>query len=180
MISRMTADNHNHNQGHRVDIIDIPSPRTSSNEDAAERESTELSSGWDNATDVLLTTWREEAKKFVHIQTTSYFFYRRLNNWITYPSILLSAFASIGTFATVHESSPFKFALAAAAFASGTLVAVNKHLRAAEKSQAYLLKVREFENLVRDIDFIQSQQRTDALIQLKADFERITATSDAF
>jgi len=168
----MTAsDNHNH----RVDIIDIiipsPSLRTSSQED---RSSSSLGS-WDNATDVLLSSWRHEAKRAAQVQTESYYFYQRIHNWITYPSILLSAFASIGTFATVHDTASLKFAIATSSFVSGTLVAINKHLRAAEKSQEHQSKSREFEKLVRDIDFITSQQRSEALVQLKADFERITS-----
>lgn len=170
----MVADHHNH--GHRVDIIDIPSPRASDDIVDFSSSSSDKESSWDSATDLLLTSWMNEARKASRVQLTSYYFYQRINNWITYPSILLSAFASIGTFATEEQKIPsLKFCLAAAAFVSGTLVAVNKQLRAAEKSQEHLLKAREFEKLIRDIEYIQSQRGSEALVQLKADFERITA-----
>lgn len=139
-------------------------------------------SEWRVVHDELLKTWRRQASVNLWLQTASAYYYERINNWITYPTILVSAMTSVGIFSTDNEI--VRYALAGVSLFSACMSALNRQIRAAERAQEYSIKARELGKFVRDLNFllmIEYHQRPnvrEALTRIRCDFDRINDTQN--
>lgn len=135
-------------------------------------------SKWNDSHDNLLKLWRKQASINLWLQLASNYFYTRLNDYLSYPAIIVSAATSIGVFGS-DDSLKGKFAISILALVSGILTAVNKHCRAAEKGQEYALRAKDYYTFIREIDFILSRTReerppmTETLERVKSTYDRI-------
>jgi hypothetical protein len=111
---------------------------------------------WKPEHDKLLTTWRQQAATNLWLQVGSGYYYRKLDDFLAYPSIILSTITSISVFATLQNNSYGPYLTSVMALASGILVGINKHAKAAEKAECFTICSKEYYALIREIDFILS------------------------
>ena len=116
--------------------------------------------GWKDYHDELLKSWRKQATISLWLSLASKYMYNRINNWLTYPSIILSAMTSIGIagFECVPE---LRYILSGMTLLSGVLTGINQHVQAAEKSQEFYLRAKDYYSVVREIEYILSIDKTD-------------------
>lgn len=86
--------------------------------------------------------------------------FNRINNWLTYPSIILSAMTSIGIagFDCMEQT---RYVLSAMTLMSAILTGINQHFQAAEKSQEFLLRAKDYYAVIRDIEYILATDKQD-------------------
>lgn len=137
---------------------------------------TDRMSKWHEGHDNLLRIWRKQAAINLWLQLASNYYYHKLNDCLSYPSIIISAATSIGVFGS-DNSMVGKYAISILALMSGILTAVNKHCRAAEKSQEFALRAKDYYTFIREIDFILSICK-DERKDMGETLERIRSTYD--
>jgi hypothetical protein len=135
---------------------------------------------WDDHHDALLKTWKRQASINHWLQLASAYYYAKVNNWMAYPTILVSALTSVGIFAS--DDRIVKYVLASLSLASACVIAINKQTRVAEKAEDYGSKARELGKFIRDLNFLltlKRDQRPDvreSITKLRCDFDRINDT----
>ena len=133
---------------------------------------------WCDQHENLLKLWKKQAAINLWLQLASNYYYSKLNDYLSYPSIVLSAATSISVFGSDCDLKA-KFAISILALVSGVLTAINKHLRAAEKGQEYALRAKDYHTFIREIDFILATNReerpnaTDTLERIRGYYDRI-------
>lgn len=138
--------------------------------------------GWDQTHDRLLVTWRKQSCINLWLQMSSAYYFQHLNNWIVYPTILISAASSMGFLAESCPGEVVRYILASISIISACLTALSRQTRAAEKAQEYSIKAREYGTFIRNLNFLLTldfRQRPDpreTLAKLRADFDRINET----
>ena len=136
---------------------------------------------WHDAHENLLKTWRRQASINMWLQTASSYYYRRMNGYLAYPSILLSAVTSIGVFGidTCNNALGGKYITSCMSLASAFLIGINKHAQAAEKAQEFMLRSRDFYSMIRDIDVLLSTPKeergtcSEIMTRMRSEFDRI-------
>lgn len=141
-----------------------------------ERLNIERCGKWDESHDNLLKLWRKQASINLWLQLASNYYYAKLNDYLSYPAIIVSAATSIGVFGS-DNSLAGKFAISILALIAGTLTAINKHCRAPEKSQEFALRAKDYYTFIREIDFIMSTKREERPVMSET-LERVKATYD--
>ena len=147
-------------------------------QDQLSRITLEQQGKWNESHDMLLKLWRKQASINLWLQLASNYYYTRMNDYLTYPAIIVSAATSIGVFGS-DDSLKGKFAISILALLSGILTAINKHCRAAEKGQEYALRAKDYYTFIREIDFILSTSKeerpsmTETLERVKSAYDRI-------
>lgn len=131
---------------------------------------------WTDAHDNLLKVWRKQSTINLWLQLASSYYYARLNDYFSYPSIIISAATSISVFGN-DNSLGGKFAIAILALLSGILTAINKHCRAAERGQEFALRAKDYYTFIRDIDFILATHK-DERSDMGETLERVKSTYD--
>lgn len=131
---------------------------------------------WNENHDNLLQNWRKQASINLWLQLASNYYYTRLNDYLSYPAIIVSAATSIGVFG-IDDNLGGKLAISVMALVTGILTAINKHCRAAEKGQEFALRAKDYYTFIREIDFILSTSR-DERGDLGETLERVKNTYD--
>lgn len=140
---------------------------------------------WHDAHESLLKTWRRQASINMWLQTASSYYYRRMNGYLAYPSILLSAVTSIGVFGidTCDNALGGKYITSCMSLISAFLIGINKHAQAAEKAQEFMLRSRDFYSMIRDIDVLLSTPKhergtcSEVMTRMRSEFDRIVNMS---
>lgn len=138
---------------------------------------------WKPEHDELLATWRHQAAVNLWLQVGSSYYYRKLADFLAYPSIILSTITSISVFATLQNSKIGPYLTSAMAMLSGILVGVNKHVKAAEKAECFSICSKEYYALIREIDFILSTPtferaaKKETLANIQTTFDKVVEMS---
>lgn len=137
---------------------------------------------WHDGHNNLLQHWRKQASINLWLQIASNYYYLRINDWLSYPSILLSASLSIGVFG-LDTGLKGQFVSAALAMLAGILVAINKHVGSPEKAQAHMLRAKDYYGFVRYLDcllstsFEERDPMSETMMRIKENFNRIVDMS---
>jgi hypothetical protein len=137
---------------------------------------------WHEGHNSLLQHWRKQASINLWLQIASNYYYLRINDWLCYPSILLSASLSIGVFG-LGTNMTGQFVSAVLAMLAGILVAINKHLGSPEKAQAHILRAKDYYGFVRCLDcllstvFEERDPMSETMLRIKENFNRIVDMS---
>ena len=137
---------------------------------------------WHEGHNSLLQHWRKQASINLWLQIASNYYYVRINDWLSYPSILLSATLSISVFG-LGSGKVGQFVSAIIAMLAGILVAVNKHLGSQTKAQAHMLRAKDYYGFVRYLDcllstaFEERDPMTETMQRIKDNFNRIVDMS---
>lgn len=137
---------------------------------------------WHEGHNKLLQHWRKQASINLWLQIASNYYYLRINDWLSYPSILLSASLSIGVFG-LGTGLPGQFVSAVLAMMAGILVAINKHVGSPEKAQAHMLRSKDYYGFVRYLDcllstsFEERNPMSETMLRIKDNFNRIVDMS---
>lgn len=132
---------------------------------------------WDESHDILIKSWRKQASINIWLQQASSYYYARLSDWTTYPCIVSSVLTAISVFSIEHEA--VKYVVAGLSLVSSVLLAVNKHSRAAEKSQQYSSTARDYASFIRYLNFIsiltgvQKPPMKETIAKVRSDFDKI-------
>lgn len=140
---------------------------------------------WSANHDVLLTSWRRQATINLWLQAASSYFYKRMHDWLSYPSIIISGITSVSIFGLDHKDSEQfgKYWTSGMVLIVSILIGISKHTRAAENAQDHMLRARDFYSLIREIDVMLITTYKDrppvaeAMINIRHAFERIIDTS---
>ena len=135
-------------------------------------------SEWRESHSALLREWKRQAAVCLWLQIASHYHYARINNWITYPTVIITAATSIGIWG-VENSEIGKFIMSGVSLFAGILATVAKHCRAAEKSNEFQLRSKEYLGIIREIDYILAldlDQRplvSETMLRIRGAFDRI-------
>lgn len=133
---------------------------------------------WKESMETILKSWRREASVNLWLQLASYYYYSSIADFLTYPSIVLSAGTSIGVFG-LQDTLAGKYVASVLVLSAGVLTSLLKHSRASEKSQTFMLCSKDYYMLIRDIDYILTTEPadraspTDVLQKVKITYDRI-------
>lgn len=131
---------------------------------------------WHESHDNLLKAWRKQASINLWLQIASNYYYGRLNDFLSYPAIIIAAVTSIGVFG-IDNTLLGKYITSILALMTGTLTAVNKHLQAAEKAKEFMLCAKDYYMFIREIDYILATVK-DERPNIIETMNRIRATYD--
>lgn len=137
---------------------------------------------WKQEYEAILMSWRKLSAINMWLSLASKHMFEKINNWLTYPSIIISVFMSIGIIglnncsdgATVET-----YVLASLTLIAAILTTINKHLGAAEKSHEFYVRSKEYYALIREIDYILALNIHDrpevfeTIVRMRADLEKI-------
>lgn len=98
----------------------------------------------------LLNKWKYKLFVQLWLQENSMHFYAQLNNWITYPIIVISSISSATLFST--NSVPIKYTVACMSLVTGILTAISRQMRPAELYQQHASATLRYMSLLRMID----------------------------
>ena len=133
---------------------------------------------WMEYHDDILRNWKKQAAINLWLALASKYRFDIINNWLTYPCIVISASTSIGILG-LDKFEGGKYALSSVVLFSAILTAISKHFGAAEKSQEFYMRSKDYFAFIRELDYILSlhfNERNnviETLTRLKAQFDRI-------
>lgn len=133
---------------------------------------------WRESHTELLHEWKRQAAVCLWLQIASHYHYARINNWITYPTVVITAATSIGIWG-IENSEIGKFIMSGVSLFAGILATVAKHCRAAEKSNEFQLRSKEYLGIIREIDYIlaldvdQRPNVAETMLRIRGAFDRI-------
>lgn len=110
----------------------------------------ESTNDWQPEHEALLESWK--AKLFVQmwLQERSMYFYRDINNYLTYPIIAISSISSATLFSTNNEI--VKNVIGALTLTTGVLTAITRQMRPAELYQQHAIATLRYQTLIRTIN----------------------------
>lgn len=133
---------------------------------------------WRLSHQALLHEWKRQAAVCLWLQIASHYHYSKINNWLTYPTVIITAFTSVGVWG-IEGSEAGKYIMSSVSLFAGILATVSKHCRAAEKSNEYQLRSKEYLGIIREIDYIlaldedQRPEVGETLLRIRSAFDRI-------
>ena len=133
---------------------------------------------WRESHQLLLHEWKRQAAVCLWLQIASHYHYSRINNILTYPTVIITAFTSVGVWG-IEGSTAGKYVMSSVSLVAGILATVSKHCRAAEKSNEFQLRSKEYLAIIREIDYIlaldedQRPEVGETLMRIRATFDRI-------
>lgn len=133
---------------------------------------------WRESHKALLHEWKRQAAVCMWLQLASHYHYARINNWLTYPTVVITAFTSIGVWG-IESSTAGKFVMSTVSLFAGILATISKHCRAAEKSNEFQLRSKEYLGIIREIDYIlaldedQRPEVGETMLRIRSTFDRI-------
>jgi hypothetical protein len=119
---------------------------------------------WSPQYEALMAKWRKECAIQMWLQQASHQYYTRLDNWFSYPSIVLSTIISIGIFASFAECADhalLNYGMGFLALSSAALTGINKQMMSAERAAEHRTHAQEYQVLVRHIDYVLNLTCTD-------------------
>lgn len=128
--------------------------------------------------DEILRSWKKQAAINLWLALASKYRYDIINNWLTYPCIIISALTSIGIIG-MDNIMWGKYAMSGLTLFSAILSAINKHYGAAEKSQEFYMRSKDYYSFIRELDYLLNldvRERPmvyECLTRLRAAFDRI-------
>lgn len=98
----------------------------------------------------ILKEWK--AKCFVNLwlQDASAYHYASINNWLSYPIIVISTASSATLFAT--DNVIVKYAVGILSLMSGIFASITRQMKPGEMHQQHTLTMRRYDSLIRHID----------------------------
>jgi hypothetical protein len=105
----------------------------------------------------------------------SSYYYKRLNTFLAYPSIIVSTVASIGAFGFGQVS---KYVASSLSLLAAVLVALGQYTQSAQRAQDFVMRAKDFYAIIREIDFILSLPMTErenaplTMSRVKVQFDR--------
>ena len=140
-----------------------------------ESKKKQIAEGWSDEQEQILKQWAEKAAGYRWLHEQSARHYRRLNNRLVYPQILINTVAGVGGFGITTSGEGQQFAFFAYAIAiiniiGALLVSVQKFIRAAEKSETHSTVERQFAAFFRNISLelsLNPRDRTECIEMCK-------------
>lgn len=137
-------------------------------------------SEWKQEHETILLSWRKIAAINMWLSLASKYMYERVNNWLAYPSVIMSVLTSIGVVGldTCGDQSWANYLMSSVALVAAILTTINKHTGAAEKTHEFYVRSKEYYALIREIDYILAlhiDDRPDAfetMVRLRAEMEK--------
>lgn len=138
---------------------------------------------WNAQYDMLLKTWRKQCAINMWLQLSSYYHYRRINRWLSYPSIIFSAVASVGIFSMADSCSDDiqveRYVMGSFSLISAMLMSINNHIRSTERSHEHLQCSNNFLKLIRSLDYVLAlnyddrPSPTEVIAEYRASIDKI-------
>lgn len=141
---------------------------------------------WCDKYDDLLKRWRKYCAIHMWLQMRSYYLYSTIDDWLTYPVILLSTASSIGIFSTPSTdcastgSKIERYVMGSLALLAAVLASINKHNQSADKAYNYQERCREYQMLIRKINYILAQPYEDrnevaeVVTEIRGEIDKVT------
>jgi hypothetical protein len=135
--------------------------------------------GWGTSHEDLLKNWRKQCTVSLWLSFASKYYFEKINNWLSYPSIVLSTISSVGIVGWDCDHVGM-YVMSAAMLLAGILTTINKHLMAAEKSHEFYLRGKDYYALIRSIDYYLALDRDDrpssdeVVLTLRTNLDKIT------
>ena len=135
-------------------------------------------SDWTSNHDDILRSWRKQCAISMWLALASKYYYSSMNNWLTYPGIIISAITSIGIVGLGCDG-PGLYVLSILNLLGGILNTVCKQAQPAEKSQDFYLRAKDYYTLIREIDYLLAINTHDrppvneVMVRIKSDLDRI-------
>ena len=125
----------------------------------------------------ILKAWK--AKCFVNmwLQSRSKYYYRTIQNYLSYPVIIISSCSGVALFSI--QQTYINYVVGGLSLVSGVLIAVMRQLRPEELEHSYSTTTKKYQTLIRKIDTIldvPSEMRKRSPEQC---IERVTIEIDA-
>jgi hypothetical protein len=149
-----------------------------------ESKKKKIAEGWSDEQEQILKKWAEKAAGYRWLHEQSARHYRRLNNRLVYPQILINTIAGVGGFGitTSGESRQFAYvgyAIAVINIIGALLTSFQKFISAAEKSEMHSTVERQFAAFFRNISLelaLNPRDRTECIEMCKScryDYDRL-------
>lgn len=133
---------------------------------------------WKEYHDNLLRQWRKHASISLWLSLASKYMYTRINNWLSYPVIVLSVGTSIGI-AGLSCDPIGNYVMSGLTVLTAIFASINQHVKAAEKAHEFYMRAKDYYSLIREIDYILALDRSDrpepndTLLNLRNKFDKI-------
>lgn len=121
-------------------------------------------SSWNEQYDTLMKNWRKQCAINMWLQMASHYYYRRIHQFLTYPSIIFSAVASVGIFSMsdCKETSQIeRYIMGSFSLLAALLTSINNHIQSLEKANEHKHCAYNFLKLVREMDYILTLRYED-------------------
>lgn len=136
-----------------------------------EQKKQDIIDSWSKEQEQILKIWAEKAAGYRWLHEKAGRHYRRLNNNLTYPQIILSTLAGVGGFgiSSATESygmTYFGYGIAMINIVTALLISLQKFMMAAEKSENHTAIGRQFASFYRNITLelsLNPRDRTNCL-----------------
>jgi hypothetical protein len=139
---------------------------------------------WNESYDRMLLEWRKFCSIHMWLQDKSYYFFKRVDSWLTYPAILISAATSIGIFSISScandEAKIKQYITGTLAMSVAILASLSKHLDSSSKMHQFSQTCKEYQSIIRKINFILNQNYEDrnevmeVMTELRGEVDRVT------
>ncbi len=108
---------------------------------------------WDKEHELILKQWKSKMFVKLWLQNQSAYFYRHLNNFLSYPIIILSSISSATLFVSNETTNTnINLIIGAVTLVTSILASINRHLKPSEVETNYKLSTYKYSNLIRNID----------------------------
>lgn len=108
---------------------------------------------WKKEHETILKQWKSKIFVKLWLQNQSSYFYKYLNNLLSYPIIILSSASSATLFVSnQNTSSSVNLIVGLLTLITGILASINRHLKPSEVETNYKLTTHKYSNLIRNID----------------------------
>lgn len=133
---------------------------------------------WQPYHEELMRSWKKQAAINLWLALASKYRYDIINNWLTYPCVIISAFTSIGIIG-IESYVAGRYVMSGLTMFAAIMTAVNKHFGAAEKSHEFYMRSKDYYAFIREIDYlltVSSAERPpvdECMMRLRSTFDRI-------
>jgi hypothetical protein len=125
-------------------------------------ESLENPKEWKIEYENIVCSWRKLAAINMWLSLASKYMYERINNWLSYPSVVLSVITSIGIIGLdTCNRNVASFIVSGFVLTAAILTTMNKHIGAAEKSHEFYVRSKEYYSIIREIDYLLALNKND-------------------
>ena len=136
-----------------------------------EQKKQDIVDSWSKEQEQILKIWAEKAAGYRWLHEKAGRHYRRLNNNLTYPQIVLSTLAGVGGFGISSATDGYSMAyygyiIAVVNIMTALLISLQKFMMAAEKSENHTAIGRQFASFYRNITLelsLNPRDRTNCL-----------------
>jgi hypothetical protein len=104
---------------------------------------------WTEQHEKLLNNWRMKLYAQMWLQHKSMYYFNSVNNWLTYPTIIISSLSSATLFST--NSAAAKYTIGALSLATAIITGLTRHIKPAERTQQHATALLQYQEMIHTI-----------------------------